>query len=188
HNRVNRDHIVHGYDVRTTVMLRNIPNKMDWLALKEVLDQHCFGTYDFVYLRIDFKTGSNVGYAFVNFSDMNGMIALIENIEHRQWKGFRSSKAAEISYATIQGKEALIAKFRNSSVMQETPYCRPRLFVTETDYGKSNLCGTELAFPAPDNLAKLSRSIESARANGLFPPHASSMMNDRARQGVYDNG
>lgn len=32
HNRVTRDGIEMGTDVRTTVMLRNIPNKMDWVS------------------------------------------------------------------------------------------------------------------------------------------------------------
>jgi hypothetical protein len=31
HNRVRRERILDGSDVRTTVMLRNIPNKMDWV-------------------------------------------------------------------------------------------------------------------------------------------------------------
>ena len=31
HNRVRRDRILDGSDVRTTVMLRNIPNKLDWV-------------------------------------------------------------------------------------------------------------------------------------------------------------
>jgi hypothetical protein len=31
HNRVRRERILDGSDVRTTIMLRNIPNKMDWV-------------------------------------------------------------------------------------------------------------------------------------------------------------
>jgi hypothetical protein len=33
HNRVRRERILDGSDVRTTIMLRNIPNKMDWVCL-----------------------------------------------------------------------------------------------------------------------------------------------------------
>jgi hypothetical protein len=33
HNRVRRERILDGNDVRTTIMLRNIPNKMDWVSL-----------------------------------------------------------------------------------------------------------------------------------------------------------
>ncbi|KAF2242679.1 hypothetical protein BU26DRAFT_609975 [Trematosphaeria pertusa] len=34
HNRVRREKIMDGTDVRTTIMLRNIPNKLDWMTLK----------------------------------------------------------------------------------------------------------------------------------------------------------
>ncbi|KAF1850911.1 uncharacterized protein K460DRAFT_350904 [Cucurbitaria berberidis CBS 394.84] len=192
HNRVRRDRILDGSDVRTTVMLRNIPNKLDWMSLKSILDDICFGTYDFMYLRIDFKSGCNVGYAFINFSDVHGMIALIDRIERRCWIGFHSTKSAEISYATIQGREALVQKFRNSSVMQETPFCRPRLFFTYADaeiMSQLRNTGTEQAFPRPDNLSKLQRSMDSARSIGLYPPHGYSTITEhRNRSSIYDRG
>ncbi|KAJ4324125.1 hypothetical protein N0V94_001481 [Neodidymelliopsis sp. IMI 364377] len=192
HNRVRRERILDGSDVRTTIMLRNIPNKMDWMSLKTILDEVCFGTYDFLYLRIDFKSGCNVGYAFINFADVGGMIALIDRIERRCWTAYRSSKAAEISYATIQGREALVQKFRNSSVMQETPFCRPRLFLTYLDADVSDKLrstGTEQSFPRPDNLSKLQRSMDSARSVGLYPPHGfSAAIEHRNRASAYDRG
>ncbi len=163
------------------------------LSLKTILDDVCFGTFDFVYLRIDFKTGCNVGYAFINFADVRGMITLLDRIERRCWVGFRSGKAAEISYATIQGREALVQKFRNSSVMQETPFCRPRLFFTSTDaenMGQLRITGTEQSFPRPDNLSKLQRSIDSARSVGLYPPHNQfyNITEHRNRSSTYDRG
>ncbi|EOA89430.1 uncharacterized protein SETTUDRAFT_159809 [Exserohilum turcica Et28A] len=192
HNRVRRERILDGSDVRTTVMLRNIPNKLDWMALKNILDDVCFGTYDFMYLRIDFKSGCNVGYAFINFTDANGMLSLIDRIERRLWPGFNSEKTAEISYATIQGREALVQKFRNSSVMQETPYCRPRLIFTIADaemMGQLRTAGTEQAFPRPDNLSKLQRSMDSARSIGLYPPNGYAPLTEhRNRSSAYDRG
>ncbi|KAF2128382.1 hypothetical protein P153DRAFT_386503 [Dothidotthia symphoricarpi CBS 119687] len=192
HNRVRRERILDGSDVRTTIMLRNIPNKMDWMSLKAILDEVCFGTYDFLYLRIDFKSGCNVGYAFINFADVGGMIALVDSIESRCWRAYKSTKAAEVSYATIQGREALVQKFRNSSVMQETPFCRPRLILTFTDAdaaGNLRSTGTEQSFPRPDNLSKLQRSMDSARSVGLYPPHGySSITEHRNRTSVYDRG
>lgn len=162
------------------------------MSLKTILDQICFGTYDFLYLRIDFKSGCNVGYAFINFADVGGMIALIDRIERRCWTAYRSSKAAEVSYATIQGREALVQKFRNSSVMQETPFCRPRLFLTYLDAevsDKLRSTGTEQPFPRPDNLSKLQRSMDSARSVGLYPPHGFSAVTEhRTRASAYDRG
>lgn len=162
------------------------------MTLKALLDQVCFGTYDFVYLRIDFKSGHNVGYAFINFSDASGMIAMLDKVEHRGWVGYRSSKNAEISYATIQGREALVQKFRNSSVMQETPFCRPRLFISYDDAvaaGSARDTGLEWYFPTPDNLSKLQRSMDSARSVGLFPPNGiTNMQMNRAMTSTFDRG
>lgn len=162
------------------------------MTLKTLLDRVCFGTYDFIYLRIDFKSGHNVGYAFINFTDMAGMLAMLDQVEYRGWSGYRSSKNAELSYATIQGREALIQKFRNSSVMQQTPYCRPRLFITKEEaFIKQNVrkTGMEVKFPDPDNWSKFQRSIDSARTVGLFPPtgvvHQSI---DRSHLSSYDRG
>jgi hypothetical protein len=162
------------------------------LSLKALLDKACFGCYDFVYLRIDFKSACNVGYAFINFTDMQGMLRMVDELEHRTWYGYRSAKAAEVSYATIQGKEALVQKFRNSSVMQETPFCRPRLFFSKDDVvTPANIrdIGTQLDFPRPDNPAKLQRSMDSARTVGLYPPHGAGATNDhRNRASAYDRG
>lgn len=162
------------------------------MALKTILDEVCFGTYDFLYLRIDFKSSCNVGYAFINFADVGGMIALIDRLERRTWTAYRSSKAAEVSYATIQGREALVQKFRNSSVMQETPFCRPRLFLTYLDADaadKLRSTGTEQPFPRPDNLSKLQRSMDSARSVGLYPPHGFSAITEhRNRASPWDRG
>ena len=52
HNVVDIERIRLGLDVRTTIMLRNIPNKIDQAMLKEIVDETSFGKYDFMYLRI----------------------------------------------------------------------------------------------------------------------------------------
>lgn len=163
------------------------------MTLKSLLDEVCFGTYDFLYLRIDFKSGHNVGYAFINFADMDGMLAMLDKVEHRGWVGYRSSKNAELSYATIQGREALVQKFRNSSVMQQTPYCRPRLFRTWLESIRvcdHRLAGQEVEFPDPDNWSKFQRSIDSVKTVGLFPPTGgmSHPTIDRTHLSAYDRG
>ncbi|KAF2114989.1 RNA recognition motif 2-domain-containing protein, partial [Lophiotrema nucula] len=193
HNRVTAPRILDGNDTRTTVMLRNIPNKLDWMALKQILDRYCFGLYDFIYLRIDFSSGNNVGYAFINFINTNGVLAILDKLDGKTWDGWRSGKAAEVSYATIQGKDALIQKFRNSSVMREAPYCRPRLFFSYEDEGMNDFnlvrrLGCDAPFPEPDNPAKLSRSMENARSVGLFPAHGANEMEHRNRHSMYDRG
>jgi hypothetical protein len=51
-NAIDLDEILHGLDTRTTVMLRNIPNKVDQATLKDYLDETSAGLYNFLYLRI----------------------------------------------------------------------------------------------------------------------------------------
>lgn len=54
-------------DHRTTIMIKNIPNKYDQISLLREININHMGKYDFLYLPIDFKNNANVGYAFINF-------------------------------------------------------------------------------------------------------------------------
>ena len=108
-------------------MLRNIPNKMHLPDLKKFIDRSSYGKYDFIYLRIDFQNDCNVGYAFINFENSESIINFMLDINNKRWDEFRSWKVAEVSYATIQGKDCLIQKFRNSSVMKEFDGYRPKV-------------------------------------------------------------
>jgi hypothetical protein len=45
-------------------MLRNIPNKINQEMLKGIIDETSFGSYDFMYLRIDFA--NNCKYVIWN--------------------------------------------------------------------------------------------------------------------------
>lgn len=55
-NTVSVEKIRAGLDVRTTIMLRNIPNRIDQAMLKSIVDQTSHGKYDFMYLRIGKST------------------------------------------------------------------------------------------------------------------------------------
>ncbi|KAI9796807.1 MAG: hypothetical protein M1833_005950 [Piccolia ochrophora] len=186
HNVVDIERIRRGLDVRTTIMLRNIPNKIDQAMLKDIVDETSIGKYDFMYLRIDFANNCNVGYAFINFEDPYFIIDFVETRAGRRWNRFNSDKVAEVSYATIQGKDCLVQKFRNSSVMLEHPSFRPKIFHT----GTSPLAGKEDAFPCPDNPSKMRRSVENAEHVGLFAPRAGQQNRDeqRRRRSQFDRG
>ena len=46
----------------------------------------------------------------------------------KRWNRFNSEKRCSISYANIQGKQALIEKFQNSTVMDEEVSYRPKIY------------------------------------------------------------
>lgn len=127
-NEVDLTRIEQGMDKRTTCMIKNIPNKYTQQMLIDHLDESHAARYDFVYLRMDFKNKCNVGYAFINFLSPTDIISYTIRMVGKRWPRFNSEKRCELAYARIQGKSALIDKFRNSRVMQEPPSYRPRVF------------------------------------------------------------
>ncbi|KXX78660.1 Meiosis protein mei2 [Madurella mycetomatis] len=189
HNHVDVNRIRDGIDVRTTIMLRNIPNKVDQAMLKRIVDESSWGKYDFMYLRIDFANDCNVGYAFINFVDHLTVRQFVNARGSQRWNCFKSDKVAEISYATIQGKDCLVQKFRNSSVMLEAPHYRPKLYFTSNG-PRPEFAGQEEPFPGPDNQSKMKRSCENAEHVGLFTPNAGQHFRDeqRRRRSQYDRG
>ncbi|KAK4135486.1 hypothetical protein BT67DRAFT_401055 [Trichocladium antarcticum] len=186
HNHVDVNRIRDGIDVRTTIMLRNIPNKVDQSMLKRIVDESSWGKYDFMYLRIDFANDCNVGYAFINFVDPLDIIDFVNARGNQRWNCFKSDKVAEISYAR---KDCLVQKFRNSSVMLEAPHYRPKLYYTSNG-PMPEMAGQEEPFPEPDNQSKMKRSCENAEHVGLFTPNAGQHFRDeqRRRRSQYDRG
>lgn len=122
------DRILRGEDTRTTLMIKNIPNKYTSKMLLAAIDENHRGTYDFLYLPIDFKNKCNVGYAFINMTSPAHIIPIYQAFNGKKWEKFNSEKVASLAYARIQGKAALVAHFQNSSLMNEDKRCRPILF------------------------------------------------------------
>ena len=124
---------------RTTVMLRNIPNKYTQRMLLDQLSELGYeGQYDFFYLPIDFRNRCNVGYAFINFTSPDVATKFKNHLHGYRLTGFNSQKICEVSYARVQGLKANIQHYRNSPVNGITiPEYRPLLFAN----------GTEIQFP-----------------------------------------
>ncbi|CAI9783805.1 unnamed protein product [Fraxinus pennsylvanica] len=135
------DKIRSGEDTRTTLMIKNIPNKYTAKMLLATIDEHHKGTYDFLYLPIDFKNKCNVGYAFINMLSPSHIISFYEAFNGKKWEKFNSEKVACLAYARIQGTAALIAHFQNSSLMNEDKRCRPILFHLENSESGGNQAG-----------------------------------------------
>ncbi|PNX74159.1 protein MEI2-like 4-like, partial [Trifolium pratense] len=125
------DCIMRGEDQRTTLMIKNIPNKYTSKKLQDTINERHKGTYDFLYLPIDFKNNCNVGYAFINMTSPSSIVPLYEVFNGKKWELFNSEKVAALAYARIQGKAALIAHFQHSSLMNMDEDCRPILINTD---------------------------------------------------------
>jgi hypothetical protein len=182
-----------GIDVRTTIMVRNIPNEMTFEQFKEILDKVCYGRYNFCYLRFDFTKNTNVGYAFVNFLTPGDILVFFDAYNSKEYiKGMGyhrvyGPRLGEMAYATVQGDDCSIEKFRNSSIMCEYPGYRPKLFWTVNDAPTQAHIGQERPFPGINNLSKHNRSKDNAAQIGLYAPkHRQGNFTVRASQ--YDRG
>ncbi|OMJ76635.1 hypothetical protein SteCoe_23979 [Stentor coeruleus] len=106
-------------DTRTTIMIKNIPNKYTQKMLLQAIDKKFYGTYDFLYLPIDFKNRCNVGYAFINFVDSKVIPSFCQDFDMKKWERFNSEKICELAYGRIQGFNDLVQHFQNSSVINQ---------------------------------------------------------------------
>jgi hypothetical protein len=88
-------------DGRTSLMIKNIPNKYSQVLLKETIEKTLEGKFDFLYLPIDFKNKCNVGYAFINMISPDNVHALYRRFNGQRWDHFNSNKVCEITYARL---------------------------------------------------------------------------------------
>jgi RNA recognition motif-containing protein len=154
------DKVLNGDDTRTTLMIKNIPNKYDQDMLLTTVDKKYRGLYDFFYLPIDFKNKCNVGYAFVNFIQPVTIAQFHEDFNNKKWEKFNSEKVCKIAYARIQGKNQLIEHFKNSSLMFEDPKCRPIIFAASPD---GHTAGPQEPFPIGPNVRPRNRKDSGGR-------------------------
>jgi hypothetical protein len=146
HFEINLWKIEKGLDRRTTCMIRNIPNKYSQQMIFELVNETHAGCFDFLYLRMDFRNRCNVGYAFINFTRPEHIVSFAARVHGKRWARFNSDKVCNLTFARIQGLEALIEKFRASKVMFEAPAYRPKLFHTE-----GPMAGHEIPFPTSNH-------------------------------------
>ncbi|KAK7053368.1 hypothetical protein VNI00_003994 [Paramarasmius palmivorus] len=159
-NQLDLVKIEEGLDTRTTVMIKNIPNKMSIKDLETFINKVCPRRIDFLYLRMDFKNGCNFGYAFVNFITVQDLLFFAKMRLNLKWNMFSSEKVLQMSYANYQGKEALIEKFKNSSIMDEREEWRPKIYYSELGPEQ----GLPEPFPAPTHYKRKERSSHNRGA------------------------
>jgi len=126
-------------DTRSSLMVRNIPNKYtQQMLLNEFTENgHGPGVIDFFYLPIDFKNRCNRGYAFINFVDYRDIVKFHRQYYGQHWRTFNSDKICDITYARIQTKASMLKRFENSALMEKDEEYKPLVFVSDgPDKGK----------------------------------------------------
>eukprot|EP00547_Thalassionema_nitzschioides_P017591 CAMPEP_0194246802 /NCGR_PEP_ID=MMETSP0158-20130606/15609_1 /TAXON_ID=33649 /ORGANISM="Thalassionema nitzschioides, Strain L26-B" /LENGTH=872 /DNA_ID=CAMNT_0038982795 /DNA_START=81 /DNA_END=2699 /DNA_ORIENTATION=- len=145
HLTLDVDAVESGRDARTSLMVRNIPNKYtQQMLLSEFTDNgHGPGKIDFFYLPIDFKNKCNRGYVFVNFVDCRDIVQFHRQYFGQHWRVFNSDKICDITYARIQGKTGMLKRFENSALMEKDEEYKPLVFVS---HGPEK--GSRISFPS----------------------------------------
>ena len=133
---------LHG---RTTLMIRNIPNKYNQAMMLDLLNRSYANQYDFFYLPIDFKNKCNLGYAFVNFKCAKTTAAFYKEFHKQRWEEFNSRKVCEVTYARVQGKDAMVDHFKNSRFPCENEEYLPLVFDTEGNKTSAHTLGQTAA-------------------------------------------
>lgn len=127
--------IAAGDDVRTTLMVKNIPNKYSQTMLIEAFAAVA-GQFDFLYLPIDFSNRCNVGYAFINFTSHVWLAAA-------PWLvGSRSARAAAAHSGFLRGvSRSPVAKVQQRQDLRAGLRAHPGQ--AEPDYALSKLASAE---------------------------------------------
>ncbi|KAL6629855.1 hypothetical protein ACP70R_029620 [Stipagrostis hirtigluma subsp. patula] len=130
----------------TTLMIRNVPNRLTGDDLIKLLDEHCarvnkaagavVAAYDVAYLRMDFRRlprRCNFGYGFVNFTTAEAARGLYEALHGCRWKVPHCTKVIHVCRANIQGKEALVRHFGSRRFQCDTDELLPAVFSPPRD-------------------------------------------------------
>ena len=129
--------ILQGKDLRTTLMIKNIPNKYTISSFLDEINENFKQTYDIFYLPIDYINKCNLGFAFINFVESFHIIFFYELYRGKKWKKFNSDKKCELSYAKYQGRKELITHFERGKVLTyEAENKRPLILPVPHDFPK----------------------------------------------------
>ena len=103
-------------DQRTSIMIKNIPNKFTRDLLLNTIDQNFKGTYDLFILPTDGSKNKNFGYSFINFLSCYFIPYFYSQFNKKNWSGTNSKKICEITYSKIQGRQNLISYYSNKII------------------------------------------------------------------------
>mmetsp|Transcript_13595 Transcript_13595/g.40509 ORF Transcript_13595/g.40509 Transcript_13595/m.40509 type:complete len:294 (-) Transcript_13595:62-943(-) len=96
-----------------TLMIRNIPCRIDRDELVRVIDKQGFaGRYDFVYVPQSHRPKANIGYAFVNLVDEADEDAFTLAFNNFRFEGTMSQKICTVQPARLQGSDVQLGLHR----------------------------------------------------------------------------
>jgi hypothetical protein len=178
-------------DFKSTLMLRNIPNKFTRDQLVKIIMLKMGNTsgssFDFFYLPTDFRSKCNFGYAFINMTSAEHVDKFFQVFDGANLTSFingilagssnsnpRYSKICQVSFARVQGLDENVRRLMNSPIMgaasvvegasqEEIDASLPILFDPVT--------GSEIPFPRPDATTLPSIMNPRASASLAAPPH-----------------
>jgi len=106
---------------RTTVMMCNLPSSYTSDKLVVFLDLHGFSEhFDLVYVPINFKSMSCVGYSFVNFTTHEHATEFMLAFEGFDDWGSPSKGPCTVCWSDVQGLNRNLCHYQNSPVMCES--------------------------------------------------------------------
>ena len=108
YNIINLDNIIKNIDKRTTLIIRNIPNKYTIPLILIELNEDFRGKFDTIYLPQDKIRDSNLGFGFINFINPFHLILFYEKFMGKKWNFFNSQKKCFLAYSNYQGKNDLV--------------------------------------------------------------------------------
>lgn len=142
---------------RTTVMVRNLPNKYPQRKFLQVLLDKGIKNFDFCYLPMDFRNKCNVGYGFVNFGDSKSALQFMKLFgPDFKLPDTLSLKRIEVSWAKTQGFRKNVAAMSSHAVMKSgvPSEFKPIIFDLEI--------GQEIPFPSNKEGIKALKQMSSA--------------------------
>lgn len=133
------ERIQSGEDTRTTVMVRNIAKACSREGFLEHLEPCGLADrYTFFYMPFDNRRGTHCGFAFMNLKTPADVLALFNKATTSLLTCFSSSalrhksnlpRAADVvSYARLQGEEALLKHFSLSAVIHDNDETKRPMF------------------------------------------------------------
>lgn len=86
-NEIKLEDVINGRNLKTTVVVKNIPKKFQMKDLIDLLWSNEVWNFDVVYLPIKSKgtvSKKNLGFSFINFTDIQSLVEFYNKFQHKE--------------------------------------------------------------------------------------------------------